>query len=1242
MLVVPGSVPASLDEAALYPMGLESRFAYLFDSPTRSHVTTALASQATAEDDAERLRAQWEDDDLVQWQNLTEALERSEAETEMWRCKAAELEDLLTMQRQISEEASSERVGAVSNVSSPEADRAPERRPLFGSSLRSQRETVTSADAADLVLWTPRQDMPSGGASSPPKYGGRDADPDKPIVMGKYKMSMNKSDLLGEGSSSICRKGIDMETGQEVAIKVYKLATKSVNSSEEIRLQKFKRQIQVLKMLQEAFVVPKDQTLWHPDLGKATPSKLFMMLLDYSKDDKGEPSPDPTDGVMYVITEVMRSELSQKERMKRGFGPDPDVVSFGTAMGAFADQKELWEQVLALLDEAVSRKLKLGMHAAELGPIFHGGLCAWDPCWFPGLIAFNAVAAACERGGRWEQTLQVLSAMRGQGPLQRLLPDALGFGAAVAAAAAAGAWAAALQLLEEMEDARHSPNMLVYEAALSAYLQGNCFEKAASEVWLNLRKHAAWREAAQRRLRTFPQAWLDLQCDLASSVSVESVHRHRAGLRRDSLGDPGSYKAESPLSETSPHYHTFNANMVDGNDDTKGISEYSFWECNQRYQARRFMESQVTTEFEEQEADLEEEASDKLASSIVSFWMGKPWYSSRRGCARYFGNSLGKRDDSLASDRQDDCKNSSQKGEKPSAQVPVLSRTDGREALNEVNGHKEEIVDKLEVCKDKGPARKQDYFALKREKNKPLSRESIKACARAILLVVAGLHAKGLVHLDLKPENLMMFNGRLKLIDVDGCVPIDSEVSINDSSISFSPCYCAPEWARFLIDEAESKIIAKPHLDVWSIGITLCELVTLDAILKPMYGNFLRNGHSHREAGFLFMDWLGHITRAPVPKSIERFDRDFHKLIVESLLVCDLTKRKSLAQCLSDPYVVESGKSESTELEGQDFIGSVSASCIEAALMWMPCRCIEIFGEVNGCSIFYTSSCKRQLTPRKVVRQARQRFEDTSSKAPLYKGTLWKLNTDGKAEDATHWLKRDMWVACDGSLCYFSIKENKRLVLLDGIKISGAKVTTLPNAAREFAFQLDCVNSDDHEKDISMCFSAESEQEYQKWRSLLSQASNLEGAMQTIRLGGAVADELKQFRLAVKNRRMKVGEDTKDQFAPIFKAKLWKVKAEGDRKKVDDWFEREMWIAKNGSLVYWSKKEDRELVYYTANDIAQAKFVLIDNEDTFHPWAFHVQLASSGGIEFAPGEFAAESEASRDRWISELAQFKHA
>ncbi len=56
------------------------------------------------------------------------------------------------------------------------------------------------------------------------------------------------------------------------------------------------------------------------------------------------------------------------------------------------------------------------------------------------------------------------------------------------------------------------------------------------------------------------------------------------------------------------------------------------------------------------------------------------------------------------------------------------------------------------------------------------------------MLVVAGLHAKGFIHLDLKPENLMLFDGMLKLIDVDGCVRIGTAISVSDSSLSFSPC----------------------------------------------------------------------------------------------------------------------------------------------------------------------------------------------------------------------------------------------------------------------------------------------------------------------------------------------------------------------------------------------------------------------------------------------------------------------
>ena len=45
----------------------------------------------------------------------------------------------------------------------------------------------------------------------------------------------------------------------------------------------------------------------------------------------------------------------------------------------------------------------------------------------------------------------------------------------------------------------------------------------------------------------------------------------------------------------------------------------------------------------------------------------------------------------------------------------------------------------------------------------------------------------------------------------------------------------------------------------------------------------------------------------------------------------------------------------------------------------------------------------------------------------------------------------------DGSLCYFSIKENKRLVLLDGIKMAGAKARPDMGASKKNRVPLDVV-----------------------------------------------------------------------------------------------------------------------------------------------------------------------------------------
>jgi len=507
-----------------------------------------------------------------------------------------------------------------------------------------------------------------------------------------------------------------------------------------------------------------------------------------------------------------------------------------------------------------------------------------------------------------------------------------------------------------------------------------------------------------------------------------------------------------------------------------------------------------------------------------------------------------------------------------------------------------------------------DYLGLRRDQGRLLPADSVKSITKAILLVMAGLHAKGLVHIDLKPENLMMFNGRLKLIDVDGCVKAGTRISIQDSSISFSPCYCAPEWARFLIEESESRITVSPALDVWSVGMTVCELVTLDAVLKPMYANFLRAGQSNREAGFLFMDWLSNIKAAPVPTSVETFHDDFFEML-SGLLLCDPTKRRTCAEALSSSYFGAEGKGQKSETASSTSTGHRISTCDSNLL---------------------SDACNRKI---------RNRSEDDSQKAPLYKAAVWKLDSGGDLADPIQWRLRDMWISSNGSLCYYSIKDNKRLILIDCRKLSGATVVPLSaeGCARDHAFEVrlraDLRSDSEDGAGGPFYFACESASEYRQWTKKLQSTASLDDLMKTMRLGANMKSELDRFRLNVKNRRLAVAADDRERLEPVFKATLWKVKAEGDRMKMDDWFEREMWLSKNGCLVYWSKKEERELVYYTADDMAKASLLPIAAEDSCRPWSFQVQLPGTQDVEFAPGEFAAESEEMRTRWMDEIRKF---
>merc|ERR1719240_1446944 len=55
-------------------------------------------------------------------------------------------------------------------------------------------------------------------------------------------MHMSKEDHMGEGTSSICRKGTNTTDGKACAIKVYKDQRKANSKQGDVTLQKYKRQ----------------------------------------------------------------------------------------------------------------------------------------------------------------------------------------------------------------------------------------------------------------------------------------------------------------------------------------------------------------------------------------------------------------------------------------------------------------------------------------------------------------------------------------------------------------------------------------------------------------------------------------------------------------------------------------------------------------------------------------------------------------------------------------------------------------------------------------------------------------------------------------------------------------------------------------------------------------------------------------------------------------------------------------
>jgi len=495
-----------------------------------------------------------------------------------------------------------------------------------------------------------------------------------------------------------------------------------------------------------------------------------------------------------------------------------------------------------------------------------------------------------------------------------------------------------------------------------------------------------------------------------------------------------------------------------------------------------------------------------------------------------------------------------------------------------------------------------DFLADCRDQKKTIANDVVREICKQVVLVVAGLHAKGLVHLDLKPENLMMgADNHWKLIDVDGCVKIDDSVNIEDNSLSFSPCYCAPEWARFLV-EGDDSLVVRSTMDVWSVGMTLCELVTLKAVLQPKYTSYVKQGWSQSDAGYFFLEWLGFLPVMELDPRIQAVDdTDFIDLL-QTMLETEGEQRMTLCELLDHPFL-QKAKGTARQTIHDD------AGCAGTKRRHWHC------------------------------------VHDMDDAPPLFAGILWKLNIDGDPTNPDHWLKRNMWLSTGYNLCYFSQKENKKLVYLDRAKLSTATVASLSPSeessfAQQFVFKFDFSLGGEHE---AVMFAAESEAERTLWLQTMEKGMRDEDSgQQKCRTDKGFIQGLRAFKLQVNNRRKSLRCDSlcgqgKGGFDPIFREKLWKLKAEGDPMVDAHWFLRDMWVGKNGSLCYHSKKESRDLMYYNQQDLSAMSVRLLG--EAARPHAFVLTRRAQGELEYEPGIFAGETAETRDQWI---AQFEEA
>jgi len=181
-----------------------------------------------------------------------------------------------------------------------------------------------------------------------------------------------------------------------------------------------------------------------------------------------------------------------------------------------------------------------------------------------------------------------------------------------------------------------------------------------------------------------------------------------------------------------------------------------------------------------------------------------------------------------------------------------------------------------------------DLFSLIREKKTPLKEDKVIGFFRQLIAAVKIMHLKGICHLDIKHENIMIVKKtqRLKLIDYDSCQ--EGEMVVSDKgTMHFLP----PERI------CDKNIVFNGFkADIWACGVVLFEMYT------RQYPFSDDNDEHH------FKDMMQRIKKAEYIKKYYDFMTSRKRFVhfedlISKILTVDPEKRCSIDEILVHPFL---------------------------------------------------------------------------------------------------------------------------------------------------------------------------------------------------------------------------------------------------------------------------------------------------------------------------------------------------